>query len=490
MKKQTRRLIIPCVAAAFTIGASMMSFAATGWVQEDGSWRYYDRDGNYVENEWKKSGNYWFWLDEDGYMAADQLVEDDDDHYYVGGDGVMLSNSWVRLDNEDPGEDDADTCWYYFGPNGKAYKAADSGRTTFKTITDASGRAKKYAFNGDGKMLYGWVNDSAERQTGDDAWKNGIYYLGGPDDGVMRSSQWEWLEAEDDEQENDAYEGSYWFYFNSNGKKAADTKKTINGRKYQFTENGNALFDWISTPGEAASPSTMFYSQARDSWLSVGWFYTVPGESTDPEGYDEGEPRWFYAAKDGELVKSEIKKINGYYYAFDEYGKMLEGLYKLSVDDRQINDYEEIESEDDLPEQDEAYGVYYFGGTAKEGAMKTGSAIVELDGEKYNYYFGKTGDDRGRGYNGIYDGCIYFHGQRQDADKDEKLAVVEWNGDEDSGDYLVNTSGKIQKKKKNAKDADDRYYCTDASGRVTRVSTEKCENHVDNEDHDGVKEKD
>ena len=41
MKKQTKRMMVPCVAAAFTIGASMMSFAApTGWVEEDGTWRY------------------------------------------------------------------------------------------------------------------------------------------------------------------------------------------------------------------------------------------------------------------------------------------------------------------------------------------------------------------------------------------------------------------------------------------------------------------
>ena len=48
----------------------------------------------------------------------------------------------------------------------------------------------------------------------------------------------------------------------------------------------------------------------------------------------------------------------------------------------------------------------------------------------------------------------------------------------------LNTSGKIQKKKKNAKDADDRYYCTDSKGRVTRVGSEKCENHKENEEHE------
>ena len=65
--------------------------------------------------------------------------------------------------------------------------------------------------------------------------------------------------------------------------------------------------------------------------MSVGWFKTVPGEETDPEGYSDGDERWYYAEKDGDVVKSRIKKINGYYYAFDEYGKILEGLYKLEA---------------------------------------------------------------------------------------------------------------------------------------------------------------
>ena len=33
--------------------------------------------------------------------------------------------------------------------------------------------------------------------------------------------------------------------------------------------------------------------------------------------------------------------------------------------------------------------------------------------------------------------------------------------------YLVNTSGKIQKNKTNVKDKNDTYYCTDAEGLVT-----------------------
>lgn len=478
MKKHKKTLLIPCAAAALTLGTSMLSFAATGWQEEDGTWRYYDKDGEAVTSVWRKSGNDFFWLDEDGDMATDQLVEDNDNYYYVNESGAMVKNQWRELENEDKqDDDDSDTAWYYFGADGKAYKAKDSGKVNFKSIVRADGVTKKYAFDEQGKMLYGWIDEQGERQTEDDAWQTGVYYLGAANDGAMRSHQWERLDVVDDDQTNDEFQDWYWFYFNANGKKAADTKKTINGRKYYFEEYGNARFSWYASSSNAASVATpSFYSPVSDSWLSVGWFKTVPGENTDPDGYADGEERWYYAEKDGDVVKSRIKKINGSYYAFDEYGKMLEGLYKLTVSGNDILTCTEVESESNLPEAGDPEELYYFGGTSKDGAMKTGTVTLDIDGERHTYNFRKSGDERGQGYNGIEDGVIYEKGKRIEADKDEKLKKVDWNDPDDSskdGTYLVNISGKIQKNKKNAKDGDDRYYCTDSKGMVTYEGTEK-----------------
>ena len=80
---------------------SMTSFAATGWVEEDGTWVYYNRDEERATEEWKKSGDNWFWLDDNGEMAVDQLIEDDDDYYYVNEAGAMVTNQWVAIENED-----------------------------------------------------------------------------------------------------------------------------------------------------------------------------------------------------------------------------------------------------------------------------------------------------------------------------------------------------------------------------------------------------
>ena len=62
MRKQTKLVAVASAAALLAVGASMTSFAATGWVEEDGQWFYYDKDGNRVEDTWKKSGENWYWL--------------------------------------------------------------------------------------------------------------------------------------------------------------------------------------------------------------------------------------------------------------------------------------------------------------------------------------------------------------------------------------------------------------------------------------------
>ena len=78
MRKQTKLVAVLSTAALLAIGASMTSFAAQGWAEEDGTWVYYDKNGDKVSNEWKKSGDNWYYLDDNGEMTVDELIEDDD----------------------------------------------------------------------------------------------------------------------------------------------------------------------------------------------------------------------------------------------------------------------------------------------------------------------------------------------------------------------------------------------------------------------------
>lgn len=475
MKKQTRLWMVPCAAAAFTMGMSMMSFAATGWQEEGGTWRYYDSNGSMVTDSWKKSGDNMFYLDSDGEMAKSQLIEYDGNYYYVRSTGAMVSNQWREIANEDYDEEDApESHWYYFQSNGRAYKASDSGNTSFKTIKRANGESNKYAFDTDGRMLFGWVNEQSERVTGDDAWKNGTYYCGDSSDGTQVNNKWKELDVVDDDADKDDFNDKYFFYFQSNGKKVKEANKTINGRKYQFDENGAAEYDWYARPVASSSTASdattnIYYNDPDQCWQAKGWFNVIPGPEVDQKSYDEGEAHWFYAQSNGELIKSQIKTINGQKYGFNEKGMMLDGLYKLTFEGSKIATYDKIETESDMPDEDDAADVYYFGTSPKVGAMALGNVTVEIDGEKYSYSFKKSGDNKGSGIKGISSDMIHINGRILKADKDARYEVKSY-GDKE---YLVNTSGKIQKNRKNIKDADDKYYSTNSEGVVTYSGYDK-----------------
>ena len=486
MKKQTKLVAVLSTAALLAIGASMTSFAATGWAEEDGTWVYYNRDGERATDSWKKSGNNWYYLDSDGEMAIDQLIEDGDNYYYVDINGVMASNQWVAIENEDAGEDDEpEHYWYYFQANGKALTNGDNDKVSLKTIN-----GKKYAFDDEGKMLYGWVDDaSAERldNTDGDGFKDADYYFGGEDDGAMTTG-WLQIDITYDEAINDDYkytaaafnddeDQTRWFYFKSNGKMIKSDEgdrtkdKTINGKKYAFDQYGEMVAEWsldsddekeasdnvghyaASTNQTVASVSEAWqgkgnYAQYSKAWkyfnsvedgarVSKGWFKVVPAEYLNEGKYDDDEDFWYYADGSGNLYAGEFKTIKGKKYAFRNDGRMLTGLKFILEDDD--NDNLTVYADDDTPNFDNeedfldnavafyepgGYKCYYFGG-GDDGAMRTNKTTVEIDGENHNFYFEKSGSKKGAGVTGEKDDKLYQSGMLLKADSDDKYVVVD-----------------------------------------------------------------
>ena len=486
MRKQTKVVAVASAAALLAIGASMTSFAATGWVEEDGTWYFYDNDGNRVEDTWKKSGDNWYWLDAEdgGAMAVEKLVEDDDDTYYVDANGVMVRNTWVKVVNEeqDEDEDPAEYHYYYMQSNGKAYKASDnSSSIRFRTID-----GKRYAFDDDGKMLYGWVSEDGERQTEDDGWEGATYYLGNWDDGAMKTG-WQKIYVHDNDEDDDL---EYWFNFKSNGKKRRnDTdneikEEKINGKRYGFDTRGVMTYEWtLATTGNtgaswASTSSWRYFNNIEDgARVTKGWFKVVaPSEDNDnvfKSAYstntfavtdaDEENERWYYSDGDGKVVSGQIRKIKGKYYGFrpegDGNGKggaMLNGLVLMVVNQRTgeivnvVDDGVDADELDDLMDWDqtstiyqnylaavddldqsagEDISLYYFGNDEDaDGSMKTGATTVTIDGNTYNFMFRKSGGvgTKGFGLTGVDDNkYIYNLGCRIKADSDDKYQVVE-----------------------------------------------------------------
>ena len=538
MRKQTKLVAVLSASALLALGASMTSYAA-GWTEENGTWVYYDNDGYQVTDEWKRSGNYWFWLNSDGEMATNELIEDDGDYYYVDSNGAMVTNRWIQLENEDMDENDSEYVWYYFQNNGKAYTASERDTVSFKTIN-----GKKYTFDDEGKMLWGWIDGNGERITDEEGWIEGMYYCGTADDGAQVTG-WAKLHVLD-EQVTERFDGSqdeeeqdYWFYFNSNGKRveaeAEDgnyVTKTINGNKYAFDEDGVMAFEWndgFATDDilpVASANEWQYYNDREAGNRAKGWFYEVPSEGLNADAYDDGSTKWFYAKNDGTLYANVIKTINGKKYAFNNKGEMLSGLQAIKFDangnivaNKAIDDETDIDVYVDVNstrygrDTENSYDAIYYFGSGDDGSMKLNNQNIEIDGEVYNFYFVKSGENKGKAFGTttvnedyklssdatvgedgyamnsyVYDDkAIYTNGLKVTADSDLRYQAVNvltgetlsrnelYATSEAERDYivLVNASGSIMKNKSSVKDGDDYYYSTNKYGVITAVATEK-----------------
>ena len=463
MRKQFKIAAIVSAAALLAIGASMTSFAATGWQEEDGSWVYYNKNGERVADQWEKSGANWFYLGEDGVMVTDALIEYNDQYYYVDSNGAMVTDRWIAIDNEDAGdEDEPDVHWYYFQSNGKALRKGDSHEHIFKKTLPGG---KTYAFDSEGKMLYGWVRYSdGERQTGDTAWKEAEYYFGDENDGAMTVG-WREIAITDDDAEDAQPGDSFWdedqvrwFYFKSSGKKengshnsdgVGDGKlnKKVNGKKYGFDEYGRMIADWYAasvdtaSQGDAAYTETfMYFSSPEDGARhSKSWFKVVPGYYLHQSKYEDGDDYWYYADGDGNLVASEIKSIKGKKYAFDNYGRMKKGLQLMEVNGNEIlniiaddDETHPYDTEDDFKEtarwaQDNGYFFYFFSNDEDhDGSMKTGNQTVNIDGDNFTFKFEKSGTKKGQGVSKVDNDKhkVYLGGMLFRAGSDDKVKIL------------------------------------------------------------------
>ncbi len=535
MRKQMKIVAALSATALLALGASAVAMAA-GWSNESGEWQYLDNEGAAVSDVWRKSGDYWFYLGADGNMVKDELISYKNNYYYVNQDGAMVTNQWVAIDtdgydsNSDDGE--AEYRWFYFSSDGKAYKNGDSNLTKsdLKTIN-----GKKYAFDQDGAMLYGWVSDGLSIDSlDDDAWTNDDFYFGGWNDGAAAQG-WVQLSVID----SDGDDQDYWFYF-SDGKKEKNKKKTINGALYYFAEDGHMLDEWANASSKSdidanTSANNAVYLNGDGSVRKNQWIYTVPDEDLceayNIDDYDNDDSRWFFTRADGKLFTNDIKTIKGKKYIFDVAGRMRHGLVvsynhsyanKLGLDDVTADDYKANYSEgklklkvddkvltnhgyasvgeelaaNEIPGIDNIIVEWYSNDERNDGSRKTGYVNVEFSDDTYQMYFDKNGKAV-HGYNTtikkfVYAGIVL----KADNDTSNYAAVktVETSGaangsmtirdssllyaeDGDSLEmmdaYLVNNQGTIQKSKSNLKDNNDMYYVTDRDGRIVAIATDK-----------------
>ena len=91
-------------------------------------------------------------------------------------------------------------------------------------------------------MLYGWVDDQANRLSDDSGWSDvntdsPVYYLGSWEDGAMKTG-WQKITVYDDQEDEDM---DHWFYFQSNGKRFQKSSTTTDEYRTK-TVNGCLLY--------------------------------------------------------------------------------------------------------------------------------------------------------------------------------------------------------------------------------------------------------
>lgn len=110
---------------ATTAQSNTSSATTSGWVKQDGSWYYFDGNGNPVKNAWQGS----YYLKSDGKMAQSEWIYDSyyqawyylksdgsyaystwQGNYYLKSNGKMAKGEWIY--------DDSYQAWYYLKSDG------------------------------------------------------------------------------------------------------------------------------------------------------------------------------------------------------------------------------------------------------------------------------------------------------------------------------------------------------------------------------------
>ena len=157
-----------------------------------------------------------------------------------------------------------------------------------------------------------------------------------------------WKEVENTDDDED-FEDTIWYYFQSSGKAYKSGKKAINGKSYIFDEDGKMLFGWIKKDDTTYSMADKdddttdwkecdyYAGDANDGAVVTSAWRQIRVHDESPQLKDDGDTDdydyWFYFGSNGKKYKLSTsddedgkeyseKTIKGVKYAFAEDGHM------------------------------------------------------------------------------------------------------------------------------------------------------------------------
>lgn len=449
------------------------------------------------------------WVDENSTRQTDDSAWKSCDYYMGDEDDGAAAIGWAQIhvidddlywDKKDEENEDQDY-WFYFQSNGKKVKfdVTTSSSNLEHPIKTKTINGKKYGFDENGRMTFEWTQISSYNNTASVSTASAVgnyNYFNDRDNGARVSKGWfktvpdaavSYKDNDDDEER--------WYYAYSVGKICHSEFKSINGKRYVFDNSGRML-DGLQ------AIYTDSYGQVWNRKLD------------DEDLVKDGTELKYGGSTTLRLIDAAGLEQNGTVPGYGWDGGM-KGDETVTIADAieyvANSTSANIDGDKFGGTKKPTFGVFYCG-DGEDGAIRTSTQNVTIEGESYTFYFKKDGDRKGLGINGKKDNYLYQNGKRVKADKDNKYEAylfapkdtnalnalknqaadildyeadgttliggniykVQSNADaitkakdvlkvagssDDKNIYLVNTSGSITKgTKSSAKDGNDMYF--------------------------------
>lgn len=359
------------------------STSADGWVKKNGDWYYYV-GGKMLVNSWKAYGGEWFYFGKDGKMLQGrQQIEGN--YYYFGVDGTDAKVG-ARLSGMHDGE--------YYGEDGKwqpSYLGVDdSGLDYYKNgWQKVNGKwffirnkakvtgwlySRNYWYYLDpttGAMVTGWLTVGGKTyylRPLDKAVADGIpdregamvagrsYDIGGVIYTFDKNGALQGGKMEDNPmglQNGFRKEGSSWYFYRSDGKKATGWE-LVNNKWYYFDKNGVMQRGWKQIDGKWyyltrwVGGSEVTDPTSTDAGKMVTGFQKIPytrnGVNSEKTYYFKGSGalngkgwikvglKWYYLEEDGVVAVGWFRDGTKWYYLRDDttpIGEMVTGVFDV-----------------------------------------------------------------------------------------------------------------------------------------------------------------
>ena len=255
-----------------------------GWMRDgDGSWYHFADVDASPTTGWLRSGGSWYYLDPaaNGRMLTG-LFSDGEASYVADSNGAMYASAWVQPESGG---------WYYAGPSGAlATGWVQSGGAWYWLQADRQGKMASDAWVEDGGERY-YLGAGGAMRTGWIGLDGGWYYAG-PSGAQVRGG---WICP---------YGAWYWLQAERDGLMAEGAWVEDGGERYYLGAGGAMRTGWIG--------------------LDDGWYYAGPSGAQVRGGWVASGGAWYWlqAERDGLMIKSATKSIDGSLYAFDGNGAM------------------------------------------------------------------------------------------------------------------------------------------------------------------------